>query len=345
VSVIVLQGGGRVLGVRSDALAVLLEDDVVALRDPEQVEEVHVYGDGQVTPAARHLCLLRGVDLVFLTEHGRWLGRLTSRESPAGERRLAQLEAVRALSVRLAVARALVAGKISNQETHLRRVQRRVRHPEVADAAVAMRAARGRCAEVDSLDVLRGLEGLAARLYFGALQHACSNPLFSFTGRSRRPPRDPINAALSFAYTLLVARVEGAVRTAGLDPFVGFLHEAIRGNPAVALDLAEEWRPMVDAMVFGLFNRRELSPEDFQVPGATFGAAQNTLEEERPAVHLGPLGREIVFRTWFRRLEEPLYLEGAGARLPMRQAIVWQAAHLARVCEQRDAIYAPVRWT
>jgi CRISPR-associated protein Cas1 len=344
-SVIVLQGERRVLGVRGGSLAVLLEDEVVALRDAEQVEEVHIYGPGQVSPAARHLCLLRGVDLVFLTEHGRYLGRLTSRESPAGERRLAQLEAVRNPAVRLAVARAVVEGKIGNQETHLRRVQRRVRLAEVADAAVAMRGARGRCGEAGSLDVLRGTEGLAARLYFGALQHACSNPLFTFSGRNRRPPRDPINAVLSFAYTLLVSRVESAVRTAGLDPFLGFLHEATRGNPACALDLAEEWRPMVDAMVFGLFNRRELSPEDFRVPGATFTGALSVPEEERPAVHLAPLGREIVFRTWFDRLQEPLYVEGAAARLSMQQAIAWQAAHLARVCERRDGVYVPVRWT
>lgn len=348
-SVVVLQGERRVLGVRGEALAVLLGSEVIAVRPPEQVDEVHVYGEGQISPAARHLCLLRGVDVVFFTAHGRYLGRLSSRESAAGERRLAQLATVLAPERRLAVAQQIVAGKIANQETHLRRVQRRVRSGDVADAMAAMRAARGRAGETTDLDVLRGTEGFAARLYFGALRLGIGNPLFVFEGRNRRPPRDPPNAALSFAYTLLVSRVESAVRGAGLDPFVGFLHEATRGNAACAFDLAEEWRPLVDAMVFGLFNRKELSPEDFRVPGVGFeGEHPPSLEgdpDPRPAIHLGPVGREILFRTWFRRLDEPLLVTGAEVRLPLAQAIGWQAAHLARVCEGRDPVYVPVRWT
>lgn len=340
-SVMVLQGEGRSLGVQAEALVVYNGDDRVASRAPEQVEEVHVYGAGQVTPAARHLCLLRGVDFVFFTPKGQYLGRLTSRESAAGERRLAQLRRVIDPVERMKVAQAVVSGKLANQGTHIKRVQRRVRSEEVADAAVALRAALGRVSGAADLDVLRGTEGFAARIYFEAMRHACSNALFRFTGRSRRPPRDPINAALSFAYTLLVGKVESAVRGAGLDVHVGFLHEATRGNPACALDLAEEWRPVVDAMVFGLFNRRELAPEDFVVPGAEFGGEA----EPSDAVHLGPVGREIVFRTWFRRLDEPLYVEGARARLTMEDAIRWQAAHLARVCEGRDAAYTPIRWT
>lgn len=220
-------------------------------------------------------------------------------------------------------------------------MQRRVRSPEVADALAAIHAAAGRATRAEGLDELRGTEGLGARMYFGALSHGVAQPGMSFTGRNRRPPTDPINAALSYAYTLLVGRVESAVRGAGLDVFVGFLHEATRGNPACALDLAEEWRPLVDAMVFGLVNRRELGPEDFRTPGVGLADADG---DDAGAVHLAPVGREILFRAWFRRLDEPLTVTSAGQRMPLRAALAWQAAHLARVCEGKEPAYVPVAW-
>ncbi len=325
---LVLQGDRRALGVRADQLAVFLENEVVALRAPDLVEEVHVYGPAQLSPAARTLCLRRGIDVGFLTPGGDFLGRLSARESAAGERRLAQLSCVLDPARRLPVARAIVSGKLRNQAVHLRRVQRRVRREEVADALTGILAAARRAGEVDDLDVLRGTEGHAEG--------------FAFEGRNRRPPRDPINAALSFVYTLLVSRVEAAVRQAGLDPYVGFLHEATRGNPACALDLAEEWRPLVDTFVLGLVNRRELGPEDFHTPGVDLVSQEG---EAVRAVHLAPLGREIVFRAWFRRLEDTVPLPSAGQRFTLRLALARQAAHLARVVQGDEPRYLPFEWS
>jgi CRISPR-associated protein Cas1 len=346
VSVLVLAGERRVLGVRGRQLAALVEGEVVAVRAPEQLEEIHVYGDGVVSPAARDLCLRAGLDIVFLSPGGEYLGRLSSQSSPAGERRLAQLSLVLDPARRRRLAAEIVAGKIRNQEVHLQRVQRRAPHPDLADARVALRSAALRAGEMETLDQLRGTEGLAARLYFGALAHAPAPGTIPFSGRNRRPPRDPINAALSFAYTLLCSRVEWSVRAAGLDVHVGFLHEATRGQPACALDLAEEWRPLVDAMVFGLVNRRELGPEDVETPGVSLaeGPGGADGEEARP-VYLNAVGREVLFRAWFRRLDEPVTLGSAAGRLPVRGALLWQAQHLARVCEGREPAYQPFRWT
>ncbi len=342
-SVLVLQGERRVLGVRGRQLAAMVEGEVVALRAPEQVEEVHVYGDGVVSPAARDLCLRSGLDVVFLSPGGEYLGRLSSSTSAAGERRLAQLSTVLDHPRRMAVAAAVVAGKIRNQVVYLQRVQRRVRHPDVAEALVALQSAVERAPQVDTLDQLRGTEGLAARLYFGALAHAPTPGTLVFAGRNRRPPRDPINAALSFGYTLLCTRVESAVRAAGLDPYVGFLHEATRGNPACALDLMEEWRPLVDALVFGLVNRRELGPEDIETPGVTLADGPDAAEPA--AVHLNAVGREVLFRAWFRRLDDAVSLPTSDGQLPLRAAFTWQAQHLSRVCEGREPAYRPFRWS
>ncbi len=338
---LVLDGRQRVLAVRSEQLAVLMGDEVVAVRAPERVEEVHVYGAARVTTAARTLCLRRGIDIVYLTPTGQHLGRLSSRHSAAGARRLAHLRAVLDPARRLDIARAVVAGKLHNQAVHLRRVQRRAPREEVADALSAVRGLARRAPEAADLDALRGVEGLGARLYFEALRHACHRDAFAFHGRNRRPPRDPINAALSFVYTLLVGRVHAAVQQAGLEPYVGFLHEATRGNPACALDLAEEWRPLVDALVFGLVNRRQLGPEDFHTPGVDLSTPPDGAP---PAVHLDQVGREIVFRAWYRRLDDPVTVPAEGRRFRLADAMVCQAAHLARVVEGRTPAYLPFRW-
>lgn len=263
---LVLQGGERRLSVRSGALVVEHRGEPVRVLRPEDVEEVHAFGDVELTPAARRSLLHHGIDVVFHTRDGRVQGRLTSQESRAGERRLAQYRSVTDPARRLAVARAIVAGKVANQHTVLARIQRQARHEQVADALAALRAMQAAASGAADLDALRGVEGYAARVYFGVLGHGIRNPLFRFEGRNRRPPRDPVNAVLSFLYTLLCQRTEAAARGAGLDPFVGFLHEAGRGGAAAAFDLAEEWRPVVDALVLGLFNRKQLSPEDFGDP-------------------------------------------------------------------------------
>ena len=342
---LVLQGDRRVLGVRAESLAVLMDGDLIVQRHPDQVDEVHVYGDGRVSEAARGLCLRRGIDVVFYTPSGAYLGRLTARESRAGERRVAQLETCRDPSRRVAVAREVVAAKLANQVIVLRRAQRRRRTEALADAVVALHAAAARVAEETDVDVVRGVEGMGARAYFQAWPDALANPLFAWPGRVRRPPRDPVNAALSFVYTQLASRCEDVVRGAGLEPFVGFLHEASRGQPACALDLMEPWRPMVDAMVLGLFNRRELSPEDFYHPAGRWTGDLEPPGDTSPAVHLGPVGREIVFRAWSRRLDEPVYHPASEQRLAVRQALVWDAQQLARFVEGKADRFIAFRWS
>ena len=353
---LVLQGGGRRLSVRGGAFLVEYRGEPVRTLRPQDVEEVHSFGDVEITPAARRRLLHQGIDVVFHTRDGRVQGRLSGQQSRAGERRLAQLRLVLDPSQRLAVARAVVAGKIGNQHAMVRRVQRRARSEPCADALAALRAyaTMAECAE--GLDVLRGVEGIAARVYFGVLGQGITNPLFTFTGRNRRPPRDPVNAVLSFLYTLLAQRAEAAVRGAGLDPFVGFVHDAGRGHAACAFDLMEEWRPLVDRMALTLFNRRQLAPEDFRDPGLDPASLAEPLEsldrgdrptpaDPRPAVHLAPVGRSVVLTAWARWTQERVWSPVREARFPREDLIRHQAQQLARCCEDPTRAYHPFAWS
>ncbi len=354
---LVLQGGQRRLSVRGGAFVVEHRGEPVRTLRPEDVEEVHSFGDVEITPAARRRLLHQGVDVVFHTRDGRVQGRMSGQQSRAGERRLAHLRLVLDEPGRLAIARAIVAGKIRNQHALLKRVQRRARSERGADALASLRAYATMAEGADRLEVLRGVEGIAGRVYFGVFGLGLTNALFDFSGRNRRPPRDPVNAVLSFLYTLLAQRAEAAARGAGLDPFVGFLHDAGRGRAACAFDLMEEWRPLVDNLALTLFNRRQLSPEDFRDPGidpATLaepvedqgdGATATPEPDPRPAVHLAPVGRSVVLTAWARWQRQRAWSPAREARFSMEELIRHQAQALARCCDDPGLPYQPFAWS
>jgi CRISPR-associated protein Cas1 len=181
-----------------------------------------------------------------------------------------------------------VAGKIQNS----RRVVGRWRRDASGVLASALETRHevlteraGRVASAESFHYLLGIEGDAARAHFTALGMAVSGSQFSFTARRRRPPRDPVNAMLGFAYGLLVSEVTGAIQAVGLDHQLGFLHRPRSGRPSLALDLVEEFRPLADRFVVSRVRRRQCGPEDFETtPGG--------------AVYLTDGGRRAFLEAW-----------------------------------------------
>ena len=339
-SVVALLAPGLQLTAHAGALRVLEGRHLVQTLRPHQITEVQLHGGAHLTAGARRLLLREGVDVVYFDGHGTYLGRLSSATSRAGDRRLAQLRAVLDPARRLRLATAVVAGKIANQRAVLLSRQRRLRDEELGDALVRMRALVGRAGEVGDLDELRGVEGLAARVYFGGLGRALRNAAFRFEGRNRRPPRDPVNACLSFGYALLVSRVERAVWRAGLDPYVGFLHEATRGAPALALDLAEELRPAVDGAVLSLLNRRQLTPEDFRTPTAEELGESAELGDR--AVYLGDIARKVLLAAWEQRLAEREAHPRTGEEWTLEALLLEQARQVARVVQGDQDVYVPL---
>jgi CRISP-associated protein Cas1 len=154
----------------------------------------------------------------------------------------------------LELVKAIVTAKIQNQYTVLYR-------KNVTDSPLKLH--KKLVAQKATLEEVRGVEGIAAKDYFADWSLMLKEP-WTFPGRNRRPPTDPVNALLSFAYGLLRVQVTAAVHVAGLDPYIGYLHEVSRGQPAMVLDLMEEFRPLVaDSLVLTVLNNRELQPSDF----------------------------------------------------------------------------------
>jgi len=176
-----------------------------------------------------------------------------------------------------------------------------------------------------------GREGEAAQVYFGVFQHLIRQPEFQFDARRRRPPTDPVNALLSFCYTLLTHDCRSALETTGLDPASGFLHQLRSGRPSLALDLAEEFRPMIDRFVLSLINKRQLAIKDFEEwPNGSF-----TLKEEP---------RRTLLTAWQDRKQDTLMHPWFEESVPIGLLPWLQAQILARFLRGDCDSYVPFLW-
>ncbi len=260
---LILVEQGTVLGREGERLVVRKGGEVLLSVPVFKVEGVWVFGGVQLTTQAMGLLLAHGVETCFFTMEGRLKGRLTPILSRNAILRLRQFERYRDERFRRDLAAQVVAAKLTNARRLLMRHARSHPSPKWEAPLKALERSIAQARGAPDLAALRGIEGRGTAVYFEAFREMVRGEL-RFEGRSRRPPRDPANALLSLGYALLTGELIGKVAACGLDPYLGFYHEIRHGRPALALDLAEEFRhALVDRLVLGLVNRRSFGPEDF----------------------------------------------------------------------------------
>lgn len=312
---------GSKASLENGRMVVAKDGETIARVPLHQVKTVVVWGYVGLTTPLLAALPDRGIDVVFLTHTGRFRGRLQGKDTPHVALRQAQYAATANPAWQLATARGLVAAKLQHQRTVLQRHRRRKGESAPAELATALEGVQQALAAVSrkqTLNALRGVEGTAARAYFRGLR-ALFRPPWHFTGRRKRPPPDPVNALLSLGYTLLTQKAYGALQIVGLDPYAGFLHAEEYGRPALALDLMEEFRPIVDGVVLKICNQGLLSPnEDFET-----GASD-------ASVILRPEGLKRFLSTFESRFAQRFLHPGRGERLTLNQCIVEQAYQIAR---------------
>jgi CRISPR-associated protein Cas1 len=297
-----------------------------------------VFGNVLISPQLIARLLSEGKTIAFLTSHGRFAGRLTGPLSGNVLLRRAQHAALDDPLRTLAIARCFVAGKLQNCRQLL---LRSARESAGETAQAALRASAGEHGELlkpleaaPDLGTVRGIEGAAARSYFAAFNHMVKAQAeeFRFDGRERRPPRDRMNALLSFLYALLRGDCAAALEAVGLDPQVGYLHALRPGRPALALDLMEELRPVLaDKLALTLVNRKQLSPGDFE-------------DQPGEAVWLGDGGRRTVIVAYQERKQEELTHPTLGEKLPYGLVPHAQARLLARHVRGDIPFYPAYVW-
>jgi CRISPR-associated protein Cas1 len=228
---------------------------------------VVIFGHVMITSGTLNLLMRHGIEVCYLTQHGSYVGRTTPEISKNGGLRLDQYRAAADSKCRLNLARYVVLGKLRNLRILLQQKTERSRTPEVKQALKRIKTAEKQTQKSRKLETLRAQEGEASAAYFSVFQQMYTNPDFAFTTRTRRPPTDPVNAMLSFGYTLLANDLYSAVNIVGFDPYIGYLHAEEYGRPSLPLDLMEEFRSLiVDTMVVSLINQNMLTPADFHDP-------------------------------------------------------------------------------
>ena len=321
-AVLYLQESGTSVGKRSEHLVVKKEGKELGRVPMHAVRQVVVCGNVQVSTQALETLAANDIAVSYVTGHGRFIGSFVPAPAKNVSLREAQFKTFADPAVCLELAKAVVRAKLSNQRTLLMRslrgeVEARGSHE------VAARGLYGLLGVLDSqksVESVLGIEGQGAALYFAEFGRFLKQPptgkRFDFTTRNRRPPRDPVNALLSFAYAMLAKDCFSAVCTVGFDPYKGFFHAGRHGKPSLALDLMEEFRPVIaDSVVLTLINTESLTPDDFVV--------------WRDACHLSEKGRKAFFAAYEQRkatvITHPVY----GYRMSYARMLEVQARMLA----------------
>ena len=329
-----------------DSYLALDGENVVIRRDQAEMarfplhtlEAILCFSYPGASPALMGACAERGVDLSFFSPRGQFLARAVGETRGNVLLRQTQYRAADDLSTSCRYARGFVLGKVYNARWVLERATRdhpqRVPVDHLKALSSQMAAALPRIERVSTLEELRGLEGEAAQRYFDGFGNLIlqQRDTFAFTGRSRRPPLDPINALLSFAYTLLARDCASALEGVGLDPYVGFLHRPRPGRTSLALDLMEELRPaLADRLVVSCVNQKMLTGKHLR-------------KQESGAVLLTDEGRKTFLKAWQQRKQEMIQHPFLNERLPWGLVPSAQALLLARTLRGDLAEYPPFFW-
>lgn len=325
-----------------------------------KIEEVVVLGDITLTTPALASLLEAQISITYLSKHARYLGHLHPSLTKNSLLRLAQ-HAHHADSVhRHALARRFVLGKLRNMRTLLMRYQRS--RPELALASsieslkrnlqtieemndeeqglnawrADITASEGEESSVHQaatrmhgLGALLGNEGAGSAAYFGVFSQLikCDWP-HGFVKRTRRPPTDPVNAMLSYGYVILTSQIASLLASVGFDPYIGYLHSSRYGKPALALDLLEEFRPViVDSVVLNLLNNRQLGPGDFR--------------QELNGFHLNDAAKRLFLQKFEERMQEIITHPVFGYKVSYRRCIELQGRLLGKYLIEEVKTYTP----
>ena len=302
------------------------------------LEGIVCFGFAGASPKLMHLCCERGVELSFLTEYGKFMGRVSGNVSGNVLLRRTQYRWSDDIAISARLAKRFITAKIINSRAVLHRVLRD--HPEAVDSASIQNALQLLARMPDRLErandgnTIRGIEGEAAQHYFSNFNQLLLSQKddFRLVSRNRRPPTDRINSLLSFLYTLLAHEVVAALESVGLDPQVGFLHRDRPGRPSLALDIMEELRPhFADRLAVTLINRNQISAKGFTV-------------KENGAVIMDDDTRKEVLTAWQKRKQEEITHPYLDAKIPLGLIPYTQALLLARHLRGDLEDYPPFFW-
>lgn len=302
------------------------------------LERIMTFGYTGASPALMGKCARDGIELVFMSGSGRFLARIEGEVSGNVLLRRQQYRLADDPEKAIGIARNFICAKLFNSRWTVERTLRdhpmRIDQEKFLHCSELLKNASKAAAEAPDMDALRGIEGEGAQVYFSALDDMILQQKedFSFTVRSKRPPKDNVNALLSFAYSLASGMCASSLSAVGLDPYVGFMHTDRPGRRSLALDMVEEFRaPLCDRFVLTLINKRIISPSDLE-------------KREDGAVLLTENGRRTFIQAWQKRKGDELRHPFLGEKLEWGMLPYSQALLLARFIRGDLDAYPPFMW-
>lgn len=312
---------------KGDVLVVSVSGETVSKHPVHLLKSIFIYGAAQLSTQVICTCLSEGIQVVFFSPAGKFLGRLdtlsiSGLDSRYGQYKIAESEIH---SVKLAIP--MIRAKISNQRVLLQR------NGKLKDRSVLnlMRSLRQNAEFAETREELQGIEGKAAAVYFENFSSMLNNADFAnlFTGRNRRPPLDPVNAMLSLGYSVLSSEISGICASVGIDSACGLLHAPRFGRPALALDIMEEFRPLIiDSVVISVINRNSVGLEDF-----IFSSQGCSLKKS---------AHQAFWSVYSRRMNEELIHPTFRYRMSYRRLIEIQVRQLWRIFRGDNTEYFPI---
>lgn len=321
-------------------------ENVVVLKDNEplgrvplhNIQGIVAFGYTGASPALMGKCAQSGIELSFMSMHGRFLGRVSGEINGNVVLRREQYRIADNPQKSLDIAKSFILGKLFNTRWVIERMTRdyamRIDVDKLKKASGFIYELMHKIPDCHGADTLRGIEGDAASIYFGVFDDMLLQQKedFSFQTRTKRPPLDRVNAMLSYMYTILAHEAAWALSAAGLDPYVGFLHRDRPGRLSLGLDLMEEFRSvLVDRFVISLINKKQMKAADFSV-------------KESGAVVMEEQARKNILALWQKRKQETITHPFTGEKIDWGMAVFVQAQLLARYIRGDLDAYPPFMW-
>ena len=322
---------GATIGLADNRFQVKYRDGMVKSIPAETLEVIEVFGKIQITTQCIEECLKRGVNILYYSTNGAYYGRLISTNHVNVQRQRLQAELTKDPQFRVAFSKRIIDAKIRNQIVVLRRYARHS-GTNIERPVVEMQNMYKKLESAKGIEQIMGYEGAAAKIYFRELGKMV-DPEFAFSGRNRRPPRDPFNSLISLGYSIILNEFYGKIESKGLNPYFGVMHSDHEKHPTLASDLMEEWRAtLIDTVALSMLNGHELLQSDFYVG------------TEQPGVFLEKEG----FKKYIQKLEnrfrtENRYLSYIDYSVSFRRAMDLQVNQFVKVLEMGDVQqYYPV---
>lgn len=330
----------------------LYPDGTVSKFFPHNTERIFVIGNIEITPEALKLLMHHRIEVIFLHKNGLFNGKLVFDDSKNVLLRKKQYDKLNNDEFILQWCKNIIQGKIRNQIVFANRIKRKNKEiAELQNNVDSLKQIAENLMRATTTNEVRGYEGAASRMYFTALKHAIQPHWAEFKGRSMNPPRDNVNAVLSFTYTLLNHLIESYILAEGMDTYVGYLHTVEYGRKSLIFDLMEEFRsPLCDTLTVALFNLGILNPDDFRQIDFSSNDEEYPLEpmdeeEDKLSTRKGVLlsrdGLKKVIEKFETKLDETYYYMPLQKQLSYRKIIAQQVAHCKRVINDEEKEYRP----